>query len=150
MKNILTLMILLTITTSGAINLDISGNSIQISGNFDRIEFTEKSSQNDTFTQLHIKDCSSSGKAGEPELPIYTQLIQLPNTGNYVLENISYDENIIELDKAILSTGFFDDCKINTAEYNKDEWIPSEIVTISDPNIMGAYRFSQLAVPPRQ
>ncbi len=150
MKIIITLLLLTTITILGAVSLDISGNSIQISGNFNRVEFTEKSSQNDTFTQLHIKDCSSSGKAGEPELPIYTQLIQLPNTGNYVLENISYDEKIIELDKAVLPTGFFDDCKINTAEYNKDEWLPSEIVTISDPNIMGAYRFSQIAVSPTQ
>ncbi len=150
MKKKLTLLLLTTITILGAIDLDISGNSIQISGNFDRVEFTEKSSQNDTFTQLHIKDCYSSGKYGEPELPIYTQLIQLPNTGNFVLENISYDEKIIELDKMVLPTGFFDDCKINTAEYNKDEWLPSEIVTISDPNIMGAYRFSQIAVSPLQ
>lgn len=150
MKNIFTLIILLIITTSGAINLDVSGNSIHISGNFETIDFIEKNMQNDTFIQLHIKDCISTGKVGEPELPIYTQLIDLPNTGNYVLENISFDEEIIELNNAILPSGFLDEDEMDVVGYQRDEWLPSEIVTISDPNIMGAYRFSQIVVSPIQ
>ena len=150
MKNIFILALLLIITISRAINLEISGSSIQISGNFDKIDFIERNSKNDSFTQLQIKNCISSGKVGEPELPIYTQLIELPNTGNYILENISFDEKIIELDKAVLPSGFLDDNEINATEYLRDEWLPTEIITISDPNIMGAYRFSQIAVSPIQ
>ncbi len=150
MKNIVTLLLLLFVTFSSAINLDVSGNSIHIFGNFETIDIVEKNMQNDTFTQLHIKDCISTGKVGEPELPIYTQLVNLPNTGNYILENISYDEKIINLSNAILPSGFLDEDEINVVGYQRDEWLPSEIVTISDPNIMGAYRFSQIAVSPIQ
>ena len=150
MKQFTTLFILIIVTFSFAIDLDILGNKIQIYGNFNNVELTEKNSKNDTFIQLHIKDCISSGKVGEPELPIYTQLVDLPDFGNYILESISYDEKIIELDNAVLPAGILDDKEINVSEYQKDIWLPSEIVTISEPNIMGAYRFSQIAVSPMQ
>ena len=150
MKGLLTLFILSLITFTSAINLDVSGGTIHISGNFETINLTEKNIQGDTFTQLHIKDCVSTGKVGEPELPIYTQLIELPSTGNYILENISFDENRIDLDNAVLPSNFLDEVEMNTVEYLRDEWLPSEVVTISDPNIMGAYRFSQIAVSPIQ
>ena len=150
MKGLFTLIILSIITFSNTINLDVSGGSIHISGNFENINLTETNIQGDTFTQLHIKNCVSTGKVGEPELPIYTRLIELPNTGNFILENISFEENIIDLSNAVLPSDFLDEDEINTAEYQRDEWIPSEVVTISDPNIMGAYRFSQIAVSPIQ
>ena len=150
MKQIFVLLILSIISISSAINFDISGNSIQISGNFNNLELSEQPIQNDTFMQVQIKDCVSSGKVGEPKLPIYTQLVTLPDFGNYILENISYDEKIIELDKAILPSGFLNDDEINSGEYQRDVWLPSELVTISDPSIMGAYRFSQIAVSPIQ
>lgn len=150
MKIIFTLILLLIITISSAVNLDVSGNSIFISGNFDILDLSEKNLENSTFTHLQINDCVSSGKIGEPELPIYTRLINLPDQGNYILEDISFDERIIELNYAILPSGFVDEKKVNNTEYQRDEWLPSEIVTISDPNIMGAYRFSQIAVSPIQ
>ena len=148
MKQIITLLILSIFTFSIAIDFDNLGNIIHISGNFHNIELTEKNLKNDTFTQLQIEDCISSGKIGEPELPVYSQLVDLPNFGNYILENISYDEKIIELDNAVLPTGFLDDDEINFAEYQRDEWLPSEIVTISDPNIMGASKFEKISVSP--
>ena len=86
MKIIFTLTFLLIITISSAVNLDISGNSILIFGNFDTLDLSEKNSENSTFTHLQINDCVTSGKVSEPELPIYTRLINLPNQGNYVAQ----------------------------------------------------------------
>ena len=150
MKTILTLIILSIITFSSAIDLDVSGNSILISGNFKTPDMSVRSAKNDLFSAIYIDECVQTGKVGDPELPIYSKLISLPNQGNYILQSISFDEQIIELDHTILPSGFIDENEINSTEYQKDEWLPAEIVTISDPNIMGAYRFSQIAVSPLQ
>ncbi|MDP8202469.1 MAG: C25 family cysteine peptidase [Candidatus Tenebribacter burtonii] len=150
MKIIFTLLILLIISVSIAINMEVSGNSIIITGNFDTLDFSEKSSENYTFTHIKINDCVTSGKIGEPELPIYSRFINLPNQGNYILDNISYDERIIDIDHEILPSGFSVESELISAEYQRDEWLPSDVLTISDPNIMGVYRFSQIVVSPIQ
>jgi len=150
MKIIFTLLLLLIISVSVAINMEVSGNSIMITGNFDTLDLSEKSSENHTFTHIKINDCVTSGRIGEPELPIYSRFINLPNQGNYILDKILYDERIIDIDHAILPSGFSVESELISAEYQRDEWLPSNIVSISDPNIMGAYRFSQVVVSPIQ
>ncbi|MCD6176574.1 MAG: T9SS type A sorting domain-containing protein [Candidatus Cloacimonetes bacterium] len=150
MKIIFTLLLLLIISVSVAINMEVSGNSIMITGNFDTLDLSEKSSENHTFTHIKINDCVTSGRIGEPELPVYSRFINLPNQGNYILDKILYDERIIDIDHAILPSGFSVESELISAEYQRDEWLPSNIVSISDPNIMGAYRFSQVVVSPIQ
>ena len=50
MKIIFALLLLLLITISSAIDLDISSNSLLIYGNFNTIELSEKKSENETQT----------------------------------------------------------------------------------------------------
>jgi len=150
MKRFLIFLVLSMITLASGINFQVSGNSIQIFGDFAPIDFLDKNSTKGTFTKLYILDCVSTGIVGEPELPIFTKLIDLPNIGNYKLENITFAEEIVELNNVVLPSGYLDTKEIKMTEYQRDEWLPAEIVTISDPNIMGAYRFSQIAVSPLQ
>jgi len=150
MRIIFTLLFLSIILLSSAIELEISGNSILISGDFKTPDFSIRNTDSEVFIKLNIDECTQSGKVGDPELPVYSKLINLPNQGNYILENISFDEQIIELDNLILPAGFIDENELNSIEYQKDEWLPTEIVTVSSPNIMSAYRFSQIAVSPLQ
>ncbi|MCF7858647.1 MAG: T9SS type A sorting domain-containing protein [Candidatus Cloacimonetes bacterium] len=148
-RTILIFVFITFLTISFAVNIDIIGNTVKISGNFAELNISDKTVNEETFITLQSSECKNSGMYGAPELPVYSKLLQLPDTGNYRVKNVSYDFNIIDLDKPLIAVG---QSEMKESEYweQKDEWFPSEIIKINDPNIMGAYRFSQIAIRPVQ
>jgi len=122
---------------------NLNGNII-ISGSPADFEITEN--PDNEYLEIRIKNCSSNGIIGNPELPKYTQLVNLPDNGNYSVKEIDYDFEEISLDKEIIFSGWEDNEEPNQEIYEANRWIPEEIVFIGDPVIMRGIRFSQVSV----
>lgn len=149
MKFFFVFLISLSFISSFAIDFNVSDFAIDISGNFEELQFSKLDQENESFTSLKMNECNPTGKIGDPELFVYSRLVNLPDLGNYKIEHINYEQEIIKLDHNLAPNGFSEE-NIKSSIYDNDQWLPSEIISISKPNIMGAYRFSQIAVFPLQ
>ena len=121
MKNrIFTTIVLLLLVPMSVFSLDINleSNTLMIKGDFDNCEINNEKRGDHQFCSITISDYSSTADPGKALLPLYSQLISLPPTGNYILENIKYDYNQITLDMPILHCGWEDDVKISIQRTN--------------------------------
>jgi len=128
------------------IELSLENNKLKITGSFDFEEFLTKEINGIEYLKLEISGLGITGKPGEPELPTFTELINLPETGNYVLKKIDFDFDEIFLDHKIIPFGWEDNAPINFEFYDNNDWFPKKIVNISKPNIMRGTRFSQISI----
>jgi len=121
-------------------------NSFTVNGSFEISEIKAELINENVFDRITISDCKTSMISNVFELPVYTRLVSLPNTGNYRSSNIKYDYDEIVLSNKIASI------KFNEKEnlYTVDDWFPKDIVTIAKPAIMRGNRFSQVSISPIQ
>ena len=147
MKSIYLTIVLLFVSVQ-LISLEFTeiNNSFQVSGSFEIDEIKTEKLNEIVFDKITISGCETSMISNIFELPVYSKLISLPNTGNYRYSNIKYDYDEITLSN-----------KITPVEYNEqetmyavDKWFPKEIVTIAKPSIMRGNRFTQIAISPVQ
>lgn len=149
MKNYIIIIILLVCASLVALEFDVSDNLIHIFGDFPDLQLSEVDMQNESLSTVNVNDCNTTGKIGEPGMQVFSRLVNLPDIGNYKINSINYEQEIIDLNHSIKPIGFIEEELIDSC-YDKDRWLPSEIFSISSPNIMGAYRFSQIALYPLQ
>jgi hypothetical protein len=140
------LILLLIASVCLLISLEISeiNNSFQISGSFEIDEVSTESNEETTFNKITISDCETSMVSNFFELPIYSKLVTLPNTGNFKLSDFSYDYNEIVLSNKIAPVEFNEQNEI----YNVDDWFPKDVITIAKPSIMRGNRFTQVSISP--
>jgi hypothetical protein len=100
------------------------------------------------FIILSDDNAEMSGIVGQALLPTYTQLISLPNSGNYKIKNLSYEEEIIEIEHKLLPSGEAKD--YDKEYYKKNIFNPQQIARVSSPSIMRGNRFSQIVINPIQ
>ncbi len=148
----MTLLWILLILSIGINGLEIAyeNNLIEISGDFEIKEFIIKTIAEEEFYQPIIVQCTNGGKIGEAEIPFCSKYVSLPDNGNFVINNLSFGFDEQVLDKKIVPAGWEDNLLPNKAFYQKNEWLPEEIIKISEPNIMSGFRFSQVTISPIQ
>ncbi|MEA2095589.1 MAG: C25 family cysteine peptidase [Candidatus Cloacimonadota bacterium] len=121
-------------------------NSFTVNGSFEINEIKAELINENVIDRITISDCKTSMISNVFELPVYTRLVSLPNTGNYRSSNIKYDYDEIVLSNKIASI------ESNEQEelYSVDDWFPKDIITIAKPAIMRGNRFSQISISPIQ
>ncbi|MCK4311441.1 MAG: T9SS type A sorting domain-containing protein [Candidatus Cloacimonetes bacterium] len=129
-------------------NIELTGdkNFLQITGNFEIEKISSKYISNKKYSQIKISECINTGKYGEAELPVYTKFVSLPETGNFKVINLKYEFEEIDIDKKIIPFGWQDNQNFTENYYQRNQWLPEDIVTISKPNIMRGIRFSQITI----
>ncbi len=121
-------------------------NSFQVFGSFEVEEIKSEQTDENIYNRITISDCKSSMISNVFELPVFTRLVSLPNTGNYRYSNVEYDYDEIVLSHKILPVEFSDQEDL----YAVDDWFPKDIITIAKPAIMRGNRFSQVSISPIQ
>ncbi|MDP8202468.1 MAG: C25 family cysteine peptidase [Candidatus Tenebribacter burtonii] len=122
------------------------GNSFQVSGNFE-IEMIKTEQIDESFyDKIIISECKNGMISDVFELPVYTRLVSLPNTGNYKCSQLEYDYDEIVLSHKIAAV----EPNLQSEISEVDDWFPKNIVTTSDPVIMRGNRFSQVSISPIQ
>jgi len=131
-------------------NIEISGNyqNIEITGNFAEPKFNYLSIEDKQYTKIIMEQCKNSGVVGNPILPVYSQLVALPRSGNLNIEFQSIQTDEINLDNPIVLNGLEDDPKLNYPDFYN--WYPQQFYQISEPVIMRGKRFCQLSIFPIQ
>ena len=148
-KTLLWILLIISIWING-LEIAYENNLIEISGDFEIKEFIIKTIAEEEFYQPIIAQCTNGGKIGEAEIPFCSKYVSLPDNGNFVINNLSFGFDEQVLDKKIVPAGWEDNLLPNKAFYQTNEWIPKEIIKISDPNIMSGFRFSQVTISPIQ
>jgi len=130
------------------LSLDFTKGQVVIKGEC-KIEISSAKTNNG-YTEISAENCVLTGAVGEPQLPVYTQLVTLPENGNFTLSsnNLQYEE--ITLSKPLIYSGVEDTKSGNTETYAKNEWYPKEPIKVGKPVIMAGNRFSQLVFYPVQ
>ena len=101
--------LLILVINMSAVEISGSGNSIIIQcENFEQ-EFKDHISEETEFTQIDFPGCSYTSQPGQPMIPLFTELIILPETGNYDIDNVFFEESFSKLDSRIIPFGWEDD-----------------------------------------
>ena len=129
-----------------ALNTTLEINNLIIKGDFDICEIINEKQADVQSSTIKIAEYATTAEPGKAELPVHSQLISLPQNGNFVLENLAYDYDEKALEHTVQYFGMEDKCERDEGFYKQDEWYPKEIVTISSPVIMRGYRFCQIAI----
>jgi len=140
------LFIILIPASMFALDINLEGNNLLIQGNFDNCEISNETRGELQFCSVTIEGYASTAEPGKAILPLYSQLISLPPSGNFVIENIKYNYDEVAIDLPIQSFGWENHIEKNAEFYSKDEWYPKNIVTIGYPVIMRGYRFCQISI----
>lgn len=147
---LLCIILIVSLNLAAEIQLEIIGDNINITGDFNIDNIDEIISFDQSFCKINIEDCSNTGVNGGPELPVFSKLIALPDRGNYRIQSLNYDFEEIKLTKPLFPHFFEDNQEIDQSIYTRGEWYPQDLAKISSPNIMRDYRFSQLSINPIQ
>ncbi|MFC1898469.1 C25 family cysteine peptidase [Candidatus Cloacimonadota bacterium] len=148
MRLFLTILIITISIAMPSIEIDLASNkrSLHISGDFQLDKIEEVSRVNENFHIIEITDCKPTGKLGEAVLPVFSRLVTLPASGNFAVTNVRYNSEEISVEHKIQYLGIEENEPISDTYYNRDEWLPENIVTVSKPNIMRSHRFAQVTV----
>jgi len=145
-KNILVVLLVILLCQLNSIELSISGTSLNITGNFEVNEVKSEQIDNLIFDIITINECTNSLVENTFQLPVYSQLVSLPDHGNFSDTKLTYNYEKIILDNKIIPVESAD----SSPMYNSDEWFPKKIVTVAKPSVMRGQRFTQISISPIQ
>lgn len=148
MKHFFCILLILLSVSLFSVNIELlnSDQTVRITGNFELNKLETRNYTTGNRNSLYIKDCVNTGNVGEAELPVYTKLVTLPETGNFEINDAHYDYDEIQLDHPLINVGWQDEISSSDAYYQQNIWFPKAIVKISDPNIIRSHRFAQISV----
>ncbi len=130
--------------------LSYSGETVTVCGDIDNYKFVTAERGAGQYTIIETPYTAKTSQPGLPQLPLFSKLVALPETGNFILQDLTYDTSQEKIIEPILHAGWEDGNVPQKDFYSKDEWYPKEIVTVGDPVIMRGYRFCQIAIAPFQ
>ncbi|MCF7918964.1 MAG: T9SS type A sorting domain-containing protein [Candidatus Cloacimonetes bacterium] len=141
-KILLSLVLFLLGNLAWGLNLEIAGESIHLTGDFQLKDITELTITSSKYCQVMLTDSRQGGLPQKSDIGHYTELLALPETGNWQVTDINYAWDELQLEYPLVNNSLQD----NNSESNANTWLPENIVTISKPVIMRQLRFSQLSV----
>lgn len=167
MKKFLQLIICLTSLSLSAqtssINTVLSTSSqLHLSFTTSEIELTSISNRDEVYTQLTVAGCTKPYDVGNPDLPVFSKLIEVPSTGNISIELVSsnvlvsdlaslgYAQEVIPSQASIfknqepLKTTFV----YNENTYTKDAFYSQELISIERLGSMRGKSIARLQIAP--
>ena len=100
--------------------MDVISNSKEnshISFNTGNVEFIKTENRGELFTEIHVDGFSKSYDIGNPDLPVFSKLIEIPSSGDVFISIINKSETYIDL----IDTGFLDKLMPSQRSISKSE-----------------------------
>lgn len=139
-----------------------SSESLFLSQTFSFLSLEKERTEKGIFYKIDMgDDFGTSQKVGMPELPTYSQLIELPYGANieikysnvvtetYALEKYG-DYKIIPFQKSMSKSETENPFLINEKEYLNNRYFGSDLVVVEKLGFMGGVRLARLSVSPIQ
>jgi hypothetical protein len=143
---------------SSSDNVDI----LEINANISYLSLTTKSANAGDFIVLESDGLSESFNIGEPNIPVFSKLIELPLEASVKFKILSYDEEIIDLkangiNQPVIPAqpplfrdqkpdSFFYDKK----SYNENKYVNKKITDFEDVGILRSARLGRVIIKPIQ
>lgn len=139
--------------------------SLSFTSSVSTVQFREILTPKGSFTEFYIQGCGFSITPGDPKLPVYKKLIEVPINGDYTIQvqNLSYKEYDLAsfgiTNKMIpaqmpLSKNITDPNSVpfifNDATYQKNEWLGAPNVTVTKIGVERSVTLARLEVSPVQ
>ncbi len=146
-------------------SLDLISNSKKDSHLFLTIgdlEFLKTENRGELFTEIHVDGFSKSYDIGNPDLPVYSKLIELPSSGDVSISVINKSETYIDL----TDIGFLDklmpsqrsisksedpsnvDFNYNEKVYSKDNFYQNELISVERLGVMRERTIARIKISP--
>ena len=146
-------------------SLDLISNSKKDSHLFLTIgdlEFLKTENRGELFTEIHVAGFSKSYDIGNPDLPVYSKLIELPSSGDVSISVVNKSETYIDLtdigflDKLIPSQRSISksedpsnvDFNYNEKVYSKDDFYQNELISVERLGVMRERTIARIKISP--
>jgi Peptidase family C25/FlgD Ig-like domain/Propeptide_C25 len=143
MKKVLLLVwLIMVINLMGKVEIDLEGENVTINGSFAIETINELDIAGEIYEQVVLTDCDNGGESGRTMVPHFTKMLALPNDGNWVISEFSYETEEIKLEHPLAWHG------INELQQEAitTSWYPENLVDIGEPVIMRQVRFGQVSL----
>ena len=146
-------------------SLDVIYNSNQNSHLFfnnGNVEFHKVENRGELFTEINFDGLSKSYDIGNPDLPVYSKLIEVPDDGSISISVINKSESQVDLtdlgfpDKLMPSQPSISksedptlvDFKFNEKVYSTDEFYANELISVERLGIMRGRTIARIKISP--
>ena len=130
--------------------------------NVSDIGFRKVENRSALFTEINIDGYSKSYDIGNPDLPVFSKLIEIPNNGDVTISIVNNTESYIDLtaigfpDKLIPSQRSISksedptlvDFKFNEKVYSTDEFYSTELISVERLGIMRGRTIARIKISP--
>ena len=142
--------------------LNKNSQKLTVETSMSAIYLSQKETKGGGFTLLEANGLIKTFDAGNPDLPVISKLIEVPQDAKVVFKVISYDEKIIRLSDYGITNKIMpaqyslfkneDPSKIpfeyNEATYGKNEFLAKEIAIYEESGMMRASRIGRIQINP--
>jgi Peptidase family C25/Propeptide_C25 len=125
--------------TLNSITINVAEQQIEISGSFQIQKLSSELINSENFSTVSVLECNLSNQENY-EIPIYSKLVALPQTGNFRIQDFKFEYEELQLESPLKQ--FSETVDINPVS---DVWLPQNLVDISAPQIMRGNRFAQIS-----
>ena len=146
-------------------SLDVISNSKEnshISFNTGNVEFIKTENRGELFTEIHVDGFSKSYDIGNPDLPVFSKLIQIPSSGDVSISIINKSATYIDL----TDIGFLDklipaqrsisksedtsnvDFNFNEKVYSKDDFYQNQLISVERLGVMRERTIARIKISP--
>ncbi len=127
---------------------------------FGSIDIESVKNDNGTFSRLLISKFGKSNIEGNPELPVFRRLIEMPFGSDPVVEVVNYNErefdlkelginhNILPAQPSQPKCGSSKQFIINNQVYNSNEYIGNELINVETVGVLRGANIGRLVVSP--
>ena len=126
------------------------------------LEFRKVENKGAFFTEIHVDGFSKSYDIGNPDLPVFSKLIEVPSSGDIYISVINKSETVIDL----IDIGFLDklmpaqrsisksedpsyvDFNFNEKVYSKDDFYQNELISVERLGVMRERTIARIKISP--
>ena len=147
------------------ISLDVVLNSVETSHlvftNGD-LEFSSVENRDGFFTQFNVEGLTKSYDLGNPDLPVYSKLIELPEDGDIIinvinklekqidLTNLGYPDKLMPAQRSLFKNEDSDKVRFiyNETVYSLDEFYSQELIKVERLGTMRGKSIARVEIAP--
>lgn len=141
---------------------NISFEQASVSSEISSVQIDEVNVKEKDFVSVRINEYGKTAIVGEPELPVLTKLIQIPEGAEIEIRNLTYEEEVVDLEqyqlkiKPVQTPVFKSEdpnkypFELNTEVYEKDEYYVYEIISAEILGHLRNYRLAKITIHPVQ
>lgn len=142
--------------------VDVSSQNIQVTFNNGDVNLSSVEFKGGTFSKIHVDGLTKSYDVGNPDLPVYSKLIEVPPTGEIKvsildenstvidLTSLGFHQEILPAQPSIFKNDNPDKIKLqyNESVYSTDAFYRQELIKVERLGVMRGKHIARIQIAP--